>query len=60
MTSDRKHYCVLALGLELGSGLGLGLAEIRFWSNVFLSKCVEEPRVKIAATRSRVLIYFSG
>jgi len=26
-----KHLCAL--------GLGLGLAEIRFWSNVFLSKC---------------------
>jgi len=31
----RKHYRALGLGLELG----LGLAEIRFRSNVFSSKC---------------------
>jgi len=33
ISSVRKHY--FALGLQLG----LGLAEIRFRSNVFLSKC---------------------
>jgi len=33
ISSVRKHYCVL------GFGFGLGLAKIRFRSNVFSSKC---------------------
>jgi len=35
ISSVQKRYCALALGLELR----LGLAEIRFQSNVFSSKC---------------------
>jgi len=41
ISSVRKHYCALGLrfGLEIGLGIELGLAEIRFWSNVFSSLC---------------------
>jgi len=43
ISSVRKHYCALGIGLEFVLGLRLGLAEIRFWSNVFSSKCSRSP-----------------
>jgi len=39
ISSVRKRYCALGSGLGLEFGFELGLAKIRFRSNVFSSKC---------------------
>jgi len=45
ISSVRKHYCAFGLGL------GLGIAEIRFRSNVFPSKCNRSDAMYLSESR---------